>query len=127
MSSKITIVRAAEANTSPIGHQSELCKKVIFNHEVVPGLLQLATAFFKAGDEIKAHAHETMTEVFYVAIGKMTIKTDEWIDSLATGDTIAVKPGITHGFHFQDDTQLLYFGLASGDFPRSISRCHVLF
>ena len=47
----------------------------------------------KPGDIVKNHSHENMNEIFYVVIGKGTIRINEIVHDLIPDQYISIPPG----------------------------------
>lgn len=105
------IIHEPDVSKRPVSHQTELVKNVILAKGIVPGLLQCATACFKAGDVIEPHVHESMTEIFYVIEGTACLEIESQKHSVYQGDTFVVSSGSVHGIEFISKTKLFYFSL----------------
>jgi len=107
------IIRARDASSIPVNHKGTFDKNVIVSNGVVPGLLQCATVVLREVDVIESHLHESMTEIFYILSGELSVSLDSVHHSLTQGDSFVVFPGVMHGIAAMSEAKLFYFNIES--------------
>lgn len=97
-----------------VSHHPEILKKVIVEKGDVPHLMTFGEATFKPGDAVDLHAHETMTEVFYITSGKAIFETEGEVKEVEKGDCIIITAGENHlqRNEGEKDVTWLYFGIS---------------
>ena len=99
-----------------VSHNPEISKKVMLDKGDLPHLTNFSQATFAPGQTAIAHAHQDMSEVFFVSAGIGKIKIDEVEYSLAPGVCVAVEVGETHEIvnTGAENLVLTYFGIVNG-------------
>lgn len=106
------IVKKGQAKQVPLSHDGNKFKSIIIEKGRVPGLMQLAEASFEAGESVPGHVHESMTEIFHIKKGRISINLKGEVHELSEGDTFVVHAGTLHSLNFLAPTRLIYFSLA---------------
>lgn len=96
-----------------VSHNPAIKKKVMLRSHDLPHLINFAQAYFAPGQVATAHAHQDMSEVFFVESGSGVIHIDGQNYPLQPGTCIAVEPGEVHEITNNGSTDLVltYFGL----------------
>ncbi|BAY94240.1 MULTISPECIES: cupin domain-containing protein [unclassified Tolypothrix] len=107
---------AASLNDLPeesVSHNPEIKKKVMLRLGDLPHLTNFSQARFTPGQSASAHAHQDMSEVFFVEAGEGVIHVDGVEYPLLPGNCIAIEPGEVHEVvnTGKDELILTYFGL----------------
>lgn len=92
-------------------HGKGTIKDVILDDGHLYGLLQFAKSYFKKGDTLEPHSHESMSEVFFIKHGKVKVTYFDEIFTANTGDSFYIKAKMEHSFEFVEDTDMIYFCL----------------
>ena len=96
-----------------VSHHEKITKQVIVKNGDVPHLAQLAQATLRQGQKVEEHAHQDMTEIFFVkqGLGRITVDSKEY--ALETGVCIVVEPKEKHSLVClsEEPLVLLYFGV----------------
>lgn len=95
----------------PTAHGENTIKEVILDKSHLPHLLQFAKSYFKKGDSLDSHSHDSMSEIFYVPKGKVRVIYGEVTFIANEGDSFYLKAKIKHRFDFIEDTEFIYFCL----------------
>ena len=97
-----------------VSHNPEIKKRVFIGNGRIPHLTNFSTATFKPGQSVEFHAHETMTEVFYVTNGDAIFLFKDKELPVTVGDCIIVDPGEMHAMRNAGlaDVSWFYFGIA---------------
>ncbi|BAY11814.1 cupin domain-containing protein [Calothrix sp. NIES-2098] len=96
-----------------VSHNPEIKKKVMLRFGDLPHLTNFSQARFAPGQSAPAHAHQDMSEVFFVESGAGVIYIDGQAYPLLPGNCVAVEPGEVHEVVNNGTTELVltYFGL----------------
>lgn len=96
-----------------VSHNPAIKKKVMLKMGDLPHLTNFSQARFAPGQIAAAHAHQDMSEVFFVEAGEGTITIDGKNHLLGPGICIAVEPGEVHEVKNTGKNELVltYFGL----------------
>lgn len=96
-----------------VSHNPEIKKKVMLRFGDLPHLTNFSQARFAPGQSAPAHAHQDMSEVFFVEAGAGTINVDGTEYALVPGNCVAVEPGEVHEVVNTGTGELIltYFGL----------------
>lgn len=96
-----------------VSHNPAIKKKVMLKMGDLPHLTNFSQARFAPGQIAAAHAHQDMSEVFFVETGEGIITIDGQEYNLQPGTCIAVEPGEVHEVKNTGKTELVltYFGL----------------
>ena len=96
-----------------VSHNPEIKKKVMLRFGDLPHLTNFSQARFAPGQNAPAHAHQDMSEVFFVEAGAGVIYIDGKEYSLVPGNCVAVEPGEVHEVvnNSTNELVLTYFGL----------------
>lgn len=96
-----------------VSHNPEIKKKVMLRFGDLPNLTNFAQASFAPGQISPAHAHQDMSEVFFVEAGLGIIRVDGTNYPLLPGNCVAIEPGEFHEIVNTGSTELVltYFGL----------------
>jgi mannose-6-phosphate isomerase-like protein (cupin superfamily) len=102
-----------ELPEEPVSHNPEIKKKVMLRFGDLPQLTNFSQARFAPGQSAPAHAHQDMSEVFFVEAGAGVIYIDDKEYILVPGNCVAVEPGEVHEVVNTGTTELVltYFGL----------------
>ena len=79
-----------------VSHNPRLKKRVLFNKDVVPGLLHLSRALLPKGSNAFKHIHDNISEVFYCIRGKVIFVVNNKEEPLSAGQCLVVEPGEPH-------------------------------
>ncbi len=90
------IHRLADRPEQPVSHNPAIRKRVLLDQDAIPHLNQFAEACVPAGEQVGAHVHEDLYEVFLVTAGSGEMRIDDQRITLAPGCCITVEPGETH-------------------------------
>ena len=98
-----------------VSHNPEISKKVMLVKGDLLHLTNFSQATFAPGQIATAHAHQDMSEVFFVSAGTGKIRIDEGEYPLSPGVCVAVEVGETHEITNTgtENLVLTYFGLAN--------------
>ena len=96
-----------------VSHNPEITKKVMLAKGDLPHLTNFSQAVFAPGQIASAHAHQDMSEVFFVSAGRGIIKIDSSEYELSSGICVAIEAGETHEVSNTgtEDLVLTYFGI----------------
>lgn len=102
-----------ELPEQPVSHNPQIKKKVMLKLGDLPHLTNFSQARFAPGQSAPAHAHQDMSEVFFVETGVGTIYVDGKAYALVPGNCVAVEPGEVHEVVNTGTSELIltYFGL----------------
>jgi mannose-6-phosphate isomerase-like protein (cupin superfamily) len=109
------IVSLADVPEEGVSHDPEVKKRVLLRRGDVPRLTNFSRAVLLPGQSARAHAHEDMSEVFFVERGAGLMKVEGAEHPFAHGVCVAVEPGEEHEIVNTGDGELvlLYFGVES--------------
>jgi mannose-6-phosphate isomerase-like protein (cupin superfamily) len=95
-------------------HNGEIKKKVFIGKGEIPHLMNFGTAILKPGQFVETHRHPTMFEVFHIQRGRVQFVVENEKLLLREGDCITIAPQEAHSQDnpFQEEVELLYFGIA---------------
>lgn len=98
-----------------LSHDPDIKKKVILDKGYIPQLMIFGQATFLPNQEVDAHKHDTMFEVFYIQEGKAVFTIEGKAIELNQGNCISIEPGETHSQRnsFDKPVTWLYFGIAT--------------
>ena len=110
-------VDLSHVSLATVSHNPEIKKQVMLNPGDVSNLIYFSQARFKPGHIAASHAHQDMSEVFFVEQGEGIITVNEMVHELKAGVCVAVHPGDTHEIENTgtDDLVLTYFAIRSAD------------
>ncbi|MCU0565890.1 MAG: cupin domain-containing protein [Oculatellaceae cyanobacterium Prado106] len=96
-----------------VSHNPAIKKRVMLRPGDLPHLTNFSQARFAPGQVAAAHAHQDMSEVFFVESGHGVIRINGQDYPLAPGICVAVEKGETHELQntSTEDLILTYFGL----------------
>ncbi len=96
-----------------VSHNPAIKKQVMLRAGDLPHLTNFAQSRFTPGQVATAHAHQDMSEVFFVTAGSGRICVDGENHRLAVGSCIAIAPNEVHEItnDGDEDLILLYFGI----------------
>jgi quercetin dioxygenase-like cupin family protein len=92
-------------------HSKDTIKDVILDKTHLQHLLQFAKSYFKKGQILESHSHDSMSEVFYVERGKVKVHINDNEFTAQCGDSFYIKAKSSHCFEFLEETELIYFCL----------------
>lgn len=92
-------------------HGEGTVKEVILDDSHLPGLLQFAKSYFKKGQLLELHFHESMNEVFILNYGKVRVTYSDEVFTANAGDSFYFKALAKHSLEFIEDTEMIYFCL----------------
>lgn len=109
------LVKTKELSEIGTSHDSDVKKKVFIGKDEIPKLMQFGSATFKPGQEVTAHKHETMYEVFLIQKGRIDFIVEGKKVTASEGDCITVEAGELHSQHnnYSKDVTWVYFGIAT--------------
>jgi mannose-6-phosphate isomerase-like protein (cupin superfamily) len=88
-------------------------KKMLISANEQPNIHAFGQAVFQQGQQTTPHAHEDMTEVFFIQSGKGLFHSDAETVEVKAGDVITVEIGEEHWQENPHEEELifLYFGV----------------
>ena len=97
----------------PVSHNPEIKKQVMLSCGDVPHLTNFSQATFAPGQIATAHAHQDMSEVFFVSSGEGIIRVDCREYNLVPGVCVSVEAGEVHEIINTgiENLILTYFGI----------------
>lgn len=109
-------MKIANLNQLPqqaVSHNREIKKQVMLFRGDIPHLTNFSQATFAPGQTAAAHAHQDMSEVFFVSSGEGLIRIDHQDYHLAPGICVSVEPGEIHEVlnTGEENLVLTYFGI----------------
>lgn len=93
----------------PLSHLPDTFKKVFLRSGKFDKLQQIASVKLIVGQDINAHIHLDMIEIFYVISGKIKVESNNIEKILKKGDTFIVPPKVKHAIKVLKITELFYF------------------
>jgi mannose-6-phosphate isomerase-like protein (cupin superfamily) len=96
-----------------VSHDPEIKKRVLLRRGDVPHLTNFSRSRLAPGQNVSAHAHANMYEVFHVEQGTGVMKINDEELRLDAGVCIVVSPGERHEIANTCDADLVlcYFGV----------------
>ena len=91
-------------------HEGIFCRRFLRFGEV-KHLTNFSQALIPAGEIVKKHSHEDMTEVFYILSGKGDYIVDGISHALEANTSLCIEAGEEHELHAHEDLTVLYFGI----------------
>ncbi|MEM7592028.1 MAG: cupin domain-containing protein [Cyanobacteria bacterium P01_A01_bin.83] len=109
-------MKIANLNQLPqqtVSHNPKIKKQVMLSQGDIPHLTNFSQATFAPGQTAAAHAHQDMSEVFFVSSGNGLIRINEQEYHLFPGVCVSVEPGEVHEVFNsgEEDLILTYFGI----------------
>ena len=99
-----------ETAESPVNHNPEIMKRVLFHRGTVPGLIHLSHVVLPKGSDAVEHSHEGISEVFYCIRGKVIFTVNGQEQPLGPGQCLVVEPHEPHSIKdVTEEAELLYF------------------
>ena len=97
-----------------VSHNPEISKKVMLDNGDLPHLTNFSQATFAPGQTASPHAHQDMSEVFFVSAGQGIMRLSGTDYDLTPGVCIAIEPGEIHEVinTGKENLVLTYFGIA---------------
>lgn len=94
-------------------HAQPITKEVLISSGKVPHLTQFAISSLTAGQEVEAHVHYDMYEVFFVVNGTGLLRVDGINHQVFAGVVFVIEPGESHEISNlgTEDLVLQYFGV----------------
>ncbi|NWF36090.1 cupin domain-containing protein [Mariprofundus sp. KV] len=96
-----------------VAHDPEIKKRVLLHESELPCSVRLSQAILAPGQQVSAHHHEHICEVFYLLSGEGEFIVDGESVKVGEGSTIRIDAGEVHAVvnSSDKDMSLLYFGL----------------
>jgi len=96
-----------------VAHDPEILKRVLLYESELPCSVRLWQATLTPGQQVSAHHHEHICEVFYLLSGEGEFIIDGETVEVGEGSTIRIDAGEVHAVvnSSDKDMSLLYFGL----------------
>lgn len=96
-----------------VSHNPEINKKVMLRSGDLPNLTNFSQARFAPGQTARGHAHQDMSEVFFVEAGSGKILINGTEYPLVPGNCVAVEPEEVHEVINSGGEELVltYFGI----------------
>ncbi len=109
------LLRLDDIAEEAVSHNPGVKKRVMLRKGEVPHLTAFAQAVIPPGEIAGAHAHDDMSEVFFVESGAGIIRVDGKEYRLEKGTCVAALPGETHELVNSGDEDLIiiYFGIGA--------------
>ncbi|MEM8718254.1 MAG: cupin domain-containing protein [Cyanobacteria bacterium P01_G01_bin.39] len=109
-------MKIANLNQLPqqaVSHNREIKKQVMLSRGDIPHLTNFSQATFAPGQTAAAHAHQDMSEVFFVSSGEGLIRINDQEYNLVPGVCVSVEAGEVHEVlnTGESDLILTYFGI----------------
>jgi quercetin dioxygenase-like cupin family protein len=108
------LVNISDRQRTITSHNQKISKEVVFGKGEVPHITQLAIAHIKASQEVEAHSHSDMYEVFFVESGSSgELNINGEVFQISRGCSFVVEPNEFHSItnNGTDDLVLQYFGV----------------
>lgn len=77
-------------------HDAEIRKQTLLKYGEMPGLTQFCLAELASGQEVEAHSHSDMYEVFFILEGSLDFSVDFKRFALTAGDAVLIFPKERH-------------------------------
>jgi quercetin dioxygenase-like cupin family protein len=108
------IIKTETLSLLGVSHHPEILKKVFVEKGTISHLMMFGEATFKPGDAVDLHAHETMTEIFYITTGKAIFEIEGNVTEVEKGDCVVIEAGEKHLQKNESDSDVvwLYFGIS---------------
>lgn len=94
----------------PSSHKVGLKRVLLAAEESGCAITQIAITDLKAGEEVRAHAHQDMQEFFYVMNGSLDFVLDGDTLHCTKDDFVFVKCGVTHELRAVSDVRVMTIG-----------------
>lgn len=96
-----------------VSHNPLIKKQMMIGFDELKPLAQFARAVFPPGECAPGHAHDNMSEVFFVEKGCGVMRLDGVDHPFAAGECITVHPGENHELRNPGNEEfiVLYFGV----------------
>jgi quercetin dioxygenase-like cupin family protein len=99
-----------ETPESPVSHNPEIKKRVLFHKGTVPGLVHLSQVILPKGSDAIEHSHEHVFEVFYCIRGKIIFTVNGVDEPLGAGQCLVVEPDELHSIKdVPEEAEMIYF------------------
>lgn len=109
------VVNLEAVTAQAVAHDPQIMKRVLLHESEMPGSVRLSQAILTPGQQVSAHHHEHICEVFYILSGEGQFMVNGESVEVREGSTIRIDAGEVHEVinSSERDLSLLYFGLKS--------------
>lgn len=107
------VVNLETIEAEAVAHDPGIMKRVLLPESELPCSVRLSQATLIPGQQVSAHHHEHICEVFYILSGQGEFIVDGETVEVGEGSTIRIDAGEVHAVvnGSDNDLSLLYFGL----------------
>ncbi len=78
------------------GHDASILRQVFLTKGSAPGLTQFGRFQLEPGQQVEAHSHTDMWEIFFVVEGSVTFTVDGQPREVGSGEGLLMEPGDEH-------------------------------